>query len=252
MTGAPATGDQPHEGEARRATLTGVRPAQRKRLTEEVTEHLLALIASDRLEELALPPERDLCDQLSVSRNVLREALAALDHVGVIETRGKTRVASTARARAQLVARVPSGHLTRELMLEPIEVRLILEPEAAALAAERATGDDLRAIERWLDAMAAGIRDDESVVEYDSAFHVSIARAASNRMLAELVGALAEALRPSRELSFRPSGSAKAALEDHYEIFAAIGRRDARGARGAMDAHLRHVEEFIRATIAPT
>lgn len=93
------------------AALTGVRPAQRRRLTEEVVAQLLELIAAAEQEELALPVERELCVQLGVSRNVVREALSVLDGQGVVETQGKARVAFAGRARAQLVARVPGRAL---------------------------------------------------------------------------------------------------------------------------------------------
>lgn len=248
MNRAPVQGE-PRDVEATRPTLSGIVPAQRKRLPEEVADHLLELIAASDEDELSLPTERQLCERLGVSRNVVREALSALDHVGVIETHGKRRVALTARAHAQLVARVPNQRLTRELMLEPIELRLILEPAAAALAAERATAADLAEIERYLEAMADAIRSGGRFVEQDSAFHVAIARAANNDMLADLIGALADALRPSRELSFKPSGAAEAALADHRKIFAAISARDAQRAHEAMVVHLRHVGDLIRSTL---
>ena len=75
-----------------------IRPARRRGLAHEVAEQLVGIIAAGPSAEIALPPERQLCEQLEVSRNVLREALAALDQMGLIETRGKTRVGLTARA----------------------------------------------------------------------------------------------------------------------------------------------------------
>jgi GntR family transcriptional repressor for pyruvate dehydrogenase complex len=231
------------------AALTGVRPAQRRRLTEEVVAQLLELIAAAEQEELALPVERELCVQLGVSRNVVREALSVLDGQGVVETRGKARVAFAGRARAQLVARVPGRALADGRMLEPIELRLIIEPEAAALAAQRATARDVRELERWLDGLAGGIERGESLVEYDLAFHVAIARSTQNDMLADLVRALADALRPSRTASFRPRGAPEAALADHRRIVDGIRGRDAPRAREAMAEHLRHVERLVRASL---
>lgn len=244
------------EGSARRdeaperPTLTGARPARRKGLPHEVADQLLDLIATSSSSEVALPPERQLCEELAVSRNVLREALAALDHMGVIETRGKNRVGLTPRARALALARASTLAPVRELLLDPIEVRRILEPESAALAAKRATEQSIREIEQTIELMDAGIRRDESVVEYDSAFHVAIARATTNQILIELVGALSESLRPSRELSFRPTEASGEALEDHRAILGAIRAGDARGARRAMRSHLDHVEQLIRSTVS--
>ena len=233
-----------------RARLTGARPARRKGLPQEVADQLLDLIAGSGTPEVVLPPERELGDELAVSRNVLREALAALDHMGAIETRGKRRIGITPRARALALARASTSAPVRELLGDPIEVRRILEPESAALAAERATEQSIREIEQTIELMREGIEREESVVEYDSAFHVAIARATTNQILIELVGALGEALRPSRELSFRPTGAPGAALGDHQAILEAIRAGDAAAARTAMRSHLDNVEQLIRSTVS--
>jgi DNA-binding FadR family transcriptional regulator len=231
-------------------SLSGLRPTRRRSLPHDVADQLIELIASSTGGEVALPPERRLCEQLSVSRNVLREALSALDHQGVVETRGKARVGVTARARAALVARVPSGGPERELVLDPIEVRRMLEPEAAALAAQRAGEDAIGELERWLGRMKEGVARGERVVEYDSAFHVAIAQATGNHTLVALIGALTDALRDSRERSFTPDGAAEAAIDDHRAIVTAIRARDAPAAEQAMRAHLARVEDLIRASLA--
>lgn len=233
-----------------RARLTGTRPARRRGLAQEVADQLLELIAATGSFEVVLPSERQLCDDLEVSRNVLREALAGLDHMGVVETRGKNRVGLTSRARALVVARASTAAPVRELLLDPIEVRRILEPEVAALAARRADAQALREIEQAIELMDEGIRRGESVMEYDSAFHVAIARATANQILVELVDSLNEALRASREVSFRPTEASRAALRDHRAILKAIRASDARAARRTMRAHLDHVEELIRSTVA--
>jgi GntR family transcriptional repressor for pyruvate dehydrogenase complex len=243
-------GSAPSDNSGGRATLTGARPARRRGLPQEVADQLLELIAASDSQEVALPAERQLCDDLAVSRNVLREALAALDHMGVVETRGKNRIGLTARARALVLARASSATPVRELLIDPMEVRRILEPESAALAAKRATDRSLREIEQTIELMDEGIRRNQSVVEYDSAFHVAIARATANQILIELIGALSETLRPSREVSFRPTEASTAALGDHRAILAAIRSGDARAARKAMRSHLDHVEQLIRASVS--
>jgi GntR family transcriptional regulator, transcriptional repressor for pyruvate dehydrogenase complex len=237
-------------GDPEPARLTGARPARRKGLPHEVADQLLELIANSGSPQVTLPSERQLGDDLAVSRNVLREALAALDHMGVVETRGKKRIGDTSRARALLLARASTQPPERELLLDPIEVRRILEPESAALAAKRASDQSIREIKHTIDLMDAGVRRGESVIEYDSAFHIAIARATANQILIELVGALGEALRPSRELSFRPTEASRAALEDHRAILEAIQAGDARAARRAMRSHLDHVEDLIRSTVS--
>ena len=97
----------PADAPARAAGALGaVRPMERRRLPDDVAAQLLDLVAASSGSEVALPAERALCEQLGVSRNVLREALAALSQAGVIETRGKARIAHVGRARASRVARL--------------------------------------------------------------------------------------------------------------------------------------------------
>jgi DNA-binding FadR family transcriptional regulator len=226
------------------------RPTQRRNLPHEVTAQLLELIAASSSPDLVLPAERQLCVQLSVSRNVLREALAALHQAGVIETRGKTRIAHVGSARAQLISQLPDDPGSEgDMVLDPIEVRRMLEPEVASVAAKRASPDGVREIERWVSLMADAAERGEAVVDYDSAFHVAIARATGNRTLVELVRALNDALKPSRALSFRPERAAALALEDHQSILTAIRDQDGPAARKAMRRHLDRVERLIRASL---
>lgn len=226
--------------------LPSARPARRRSLPVETADQLIQLIAAGTSAELALPSERLLSEQLEVSRNVLREALAALEGLGVVELHGKTRTGIVARARAQMVARAPIVDLEREMVLDPMEVRLIVEPESAALAAARATDDAIAEIERWVTMMADGIARSERVVDYDAAFHVAVAGASSNHTLGQLVAALNEAVRQSREQSFEPPDAATNALQDHRAILDAIRAGDPAGARMAMREHLERVEVLIR------
>ena len=229
--------------------LPSVRPARRRSLPVETADQLTQLIADGTTAELTLPPERSLCEQLQVSRNVLREALASLEGLGVVELHGKTRTGIVARARAQMVARAPIVDLEREMVLDPMEVRLIVEPESAALAAARASDQAIAEIDRWVTLMAEGVARAERVVDYDAAFHVAVAGASGNHTLGQLVAALNDVVRHSREQSFRPADAATNALHDHRAVLDAIRARDPAGARDAMREHLERVEVLIRETL---
>jgi GntR family transcriptional repressor for pyruvate dehydrogenase complex len=225
------------------ATLRALRPTQRRKLPDDVADQLLDLIASSAGSEIVLPAERALSEQLSVSRNVLREALAALQHAGVIETRGKARIAHVGQARARRVARLPRPS---DPVLDPMEVRRILEPEVASLAAKRATPDALRDLERYIALMEEATLRGDTVVDYDSAFHVAIAAATGNETLVALVRVLNDVLRASRELSFEPDSAPRKAIADHAAILSAIRAKDAVGAATAMGHHLDRVESLMR------
>jgi DNA-binding FadR family transcriptional regulator len=232
-----------------RAPARGLRAVGRRNLSEEVVDRLLEFVADGTAPERQLPVERVLCERLDVSRNTVREALSTLTHLGVVETRGKSRYGSLVGARALLASRA-RGHLAeRELLQHPLEARRILEPSMAALAAERATDADLDEIERALDAMEASIGDGSEVVLYDSAFHAAVARASGNPTLVFLINALTDALAESREVSFRPDVGAKTAVEGHRQIMAALRAHDPVAAKEAMLGHINDIERLIRLSL---
>ena len=238
----------PADAPARAAGALGaVRPMERRRLPDDVAAQLLDLVAASSGSEVALPAERALCEQLGVSRNVLREALAALSQAGVIETRGKARIAHVGRARASRVARLETGggH-DADPVLDPMEVRRILEPEVASLAAKRASAEATDDMERYVTLMEEAAARGDSLVDYDSAFHVAIAQATGNGTLVALVRALNDTLRESRGLSFRPEAAPAQAISDHAAILAAIRAGDPAAATAAMRHHLDRVEGLIR------
>jgi GntR family transcriptional regulator, transcriptional repressor for pyruvate dehydrogenase complex len=225
-------------------------PARHRSLKEAIVEQLLDLISAHETAELRLPPERVLAEQLAVSRASLREALSALVHSGVVKTRGRAKYGDPARARAQTLTRLTTPESEREVLTDPLEVRRMLEPEVASRAAERATDRALDEIEPWLRLMEEGVRRGERVVEYDSAFHVAVARATGNSTLTGVIEGLTDLVSESRELSFWPAESAALALAGHRRILAALRERDSEEARRAMAAHLDHVEALIRETLA--
>jgi GntR family transcriptional repressor for pyruvate dehydrogenase complex len=227
----------------------GLRPARRRTLSEELTRQLLEQIAADESADARLPSERTLAELFGVSRASVREALSALNELGVVETRGKSKYAHPGRARATLLGREATQSSEQTLVAEPIEVRQILEPEVAARAAERITPRALAEVTSWVRLAEEAAERGESIFDYDSAFHVSIARATQNETLVQLIGALMESLRESRERSFVPPEAVATALEDHRAIVSALAAGDAAGARKAMRVHIDHVEALIRLTL---
>jgi GntR family transcriptional repressor for pyruvate dehydrogenase complex len=220
-------------------------------LPEEITDQLLELIISGGFPDNRLPSERVLCERLDVSRGSVREAVSTLHHLGVIEMRGKVRFGRPDRALIQVVARSPGVEDERTLVGDPMEARRILEPETAALAAERGSQEALNEIGSWLSRMEEAARDDEgSLVAYDSAFHISIAKATGNDTLVRLVAALTENPSRGRAFSFRPPEGIERSVSGHREILEAIRSHDRERARRAMDAHLDQVEELIRLTLS--
>lgn len=170
-----------------------------------------------------------------------------LDHVGAIETRGKSKYGRPAMTVAQTIAADRS--VEREFVSGPLEARRIPESEVAALAAIRASDDSLSAIRQGLRGMEDAARRGKEGIDEDTAFHVAVARATENRTLQLLVRLLSDSLHESRALSFAPREALETALQDHIRILEAIDAGDSHRASRAMERHLHHVESLILASL---
>jgi DNA-binding FadR family transcriptional regulator len=191
-----------------------------------------------------LSDETALSERFGVSRTVVREAIKVLASKGLVETRPK--VGTQVRPRRYwnlldsdvLAWRYETG--PDEGFLEAIsEVRGIIEPPAAVLAAQRATDDELANILTWCERMEeAAAEDGDDYIDADMAFHTAILDACHNDLLAQLSDTITMALRLSRRLTVSVAGSSLAAMPAHWAVARAIGDRDAQAAECAMRALL--------------
>lgn len=192
-----------------------------------------------------LPDETALSEQFGVSRTVVREAIKVLASKGLVESRPK--VGTQVRPRRNwnlldadvLAWRYEVG--PDEGFLEDIsEVRGIIEPPAAALAAARATPDEVAEIVAWCDRMeAAAAADGDDYIDADMAFHTAILDACHNDLLAQLSDTITMTLRLSRRLTASIPGSSLAAMPAHRVLVQAISDRSPRAAESAMHELLR-------------
>ncbi|WP_305988368.1 FadR/GntR family transcriptional regulator [Roseibium sp. MMSF_3544] len=198
-----------------------------------------------------LPPERELCDTLGVSRGVLRKALTVLEAEGVVHRKvGKGTFLGDAYAIAGATSESLMFLADRTSPHEAMVARLIMEPELTALAAVHATPRHLVRLRELTQEMRAATSW-PSYEELDFAFHTEIAEAAGNTLLSELHW-LVNKVRVSVVWSRLdvPEGGPPAdyhSFTEHEAIVAALERRDVTGAKNAMRAHLKSV----RATFLP-
>ncbi len=127
-----------------------------------------------------------------------------------------------------------------------MEARTLLEPPMARLAAERATLQSLEIIEQFLDLMERGPDGRELITDYDSGFHVSIARATRNPTLVHVVSAISDAIASTRRLSLRAPGGTELSIAGHRAILNALIDRDGPRAEATMRAHLQDVTRLIQ------
>ena len=220
-------------------------PIRRERIPESIVAQIQERLERGEIKPGdQLPSERVLAEQLRVSRPSVREALRSLELLGVTESRpgGGTfiRVASPDALLRPLAA------LTRAHDLEDIlEVRELLEPALAALAARRAHEGDLVALRAILAEQENKVSRGESFVEEDTRFHYLVAQAAKNELVLRMLGVIMDVLRVSRAEWLQSPERARASLEGHRALLAAIERHDAEAARAASADHVHHVGEGV-------
>jgi GntR family transcriptional regulator, transcriptional repressor for pyruvate dehydrogenase complex len=195
-----------------------------------------------------LPPERELAQQFGVSRTAVREAVKALREKGMVEAypgRGTFITDGTSYTIKQSLDRMmKTGQAEGSLYLA--EVREILEPEIAALAATRADEEDISAMREAVAIMDSAKKDPDEFIEADLDFHLALAEAATNPFILSLIDSIVGVLREQRLRIFHVDGGPERGQYHHKRILDAVEHRDALGAREAMKAHLRQVRDDSR------
>jgi DNA-binding FadR family transcriptional regulator len=225
-----------------------IQAIESQRLYRQIAAQLSALIAAGEFSEGSrLPSERDLAEQLGVSRPSVREALIALEVQGKVEVRVGAGV-FVSRARPVAVADPTSeGQGPFELL----RARWLIEGETAWEAAHNASADDLGAVRRAVEQMQRRQREKRDAEDADRDFHLAIARATHNSVLVAVVRDLWDqgrgAIWKRMEHHFQTPELRAAALRDHRAVLDALEARDQRRSRAAMRQHLERVDrEFNR------
>jgi DNA-binding FadR family transcriptional regulator len=224
-----------------------VEPIKSTRIYEEIVRQVKQLIAEGKLKSGdQLPPERELAEKFRVSRTSVREALRALQSRGLIEIRageGTFIRDVSVESLIEPLALVILPH--REAVGELFEARRLLEPSIAALAARRATREEIAEMERILEEQAREVAQGRTGMAQDTALHTAIANSAHNRAITRIVNALMDLLAQSREESLHTPGRPTRSHQDHRRILDAIRRRDEVAAHRAMLDHLIAVETLL-------
>jgi GntR family transcriptional repressor for pyruvate dehydrogenase complex len=221
-------------------------PIQSSRLYEQIVEQIEqrvldgVLIPGDKL-----PSERELCEQFGVSRTVVREAVRALREKGLVDIqpgRGTFITNGTSEAMRNtlgLVFKVGQDSAQTDL----IQVRAILEPEFAALAAENATQWDIVELQVAIAAMDKVLDDVDKFIEADQTFHLVLANATHNSLIPLLIDPIVDLLWEQRKRIFLNTGGARRGQYHHKRILEAVIQGDKEAAREAMRSHMEQIRE---------
>lgn len=215
-----------------------------RKLYQQVADRIVAAINEGKYSlGKRLPSERDLAEEFSVSRPTIREAMIALEIRGLVEARHGSGI--------YVAAALPQESADTELDVGPFELteaRRLFEGEAAALAASTITDEELDALDRLVDDMAAH-RNSSEGEHADGAFHLAIAEATRNSAIANVIENLWE-LRYKSPLCVNifargRLGGVQQPVDDHRIIVQALRSRDPKAAREAMHAHLDNVVHSV-------
>ncbi|WP_371194711.1 FadR/GntR family transcriptional regulator [Glaciecola sp. SC05] len=214
------------------------------RLYMKVAEQLRKLIETDVIKPgERFPSERELADQLGVSRPTVREAMIALEMTGVIEIRSGSGIYARKVKSMSTLLKDDSGIGPFEIL----EIRQIIEAEACALAAERISEEELVQLKQTLREMKEEEKREDSSEKADQRFHEIIAQSSQNSAIESVVSWLWK-LRNESMLStaflarIRKEGI-HPSISEHQAIYDALAARDAEAARQAMKRHLESATE---------
>jgi GntR family transcriptional repressor for pyruvate dehydrogenase complex len=218
-----------------------VAKARRAPVYEEVMVRLEGLVNQGRLKPGdRLPAERMLAERMHVSRATLREALRMMQLQGLITSR---------RGSGNFIAGGKAEDLAQALhhlaLRDIFELRLLVEPSIAALAAERAGAQDLSRLESILQQQEQELKQRRISAQTDTAFHSVLAEATHNRALLQIGASLMTIISPSRNENLQTQERARLSLRSHRRIAEAIQAGKPIEARRAMEEHIRSIDPKV-------
>jgi DNA-binding FadR family transcriptional regulator len=222
-----------------------------KNVHGNTVDHLgIAILAGHYPVGGSLPPEPILGEELGVSRTVIREAVKALGAKGLVSTGPKvgTRVLPSDRWNwfdPDVIIWQSRVGLTPEFLRDLQDLRLVVEPAAVKLAAERATAEDIEKIEAAYEGMRSAVEDGGDYVTHDLLFHQGMLFACRNRMLIQMNKALSALLRTSFEVSTKMKDGPRSSLPMHRAVLDAIIARNPVKAERAIRALIESANDDI-------
>lgn len=221
-------------------------------LTHQIVNELgLAIVQGKYDGSNPFPIEADLCEQFGVSRSVLREAVKMLTSKGLLRARPRQGTwvqpeHSWNLLDPDVLRWLLDRKFSIDLLCDFTEIRMAIEPQAAAFAAVRASEEEKKSIADALDRMRAAERGDDDALQSDIAFHVAILEAGGNRFFSQLKDLVETALKISIRLTNQYKGVALASVDDHRAVYDAIAAGNSDQAKALSTALIEEAYDLIR------
>ncbi len=217
------------------------------RLCEEITARIRELVARTRLRPGdRLPPERHLAELFQVSRNSVREAIKRLEQHGVLVSKPGSGTFIADQSETGLSQALEQAFIRERSRLADIfELRILLEPQIAFLAAQRITDQDRARLDEMIRQQERAIAENRDYQEHDLAFHDFIAACTGNEAISRLMEKVQDMLTESRDEPLRSPRRDAESFAGHQRIHQALRERDADRAREAMIRHLQETQHRL-------
>lgn len=214
-----------------------------KKMHDEIVDQIEALIKNGRIKAGdRLPAERDLAEQFEVSRNTIREAIKALAEKAVVVSR---RGSGTYVAEGALNCMIDGLTRRTHRLKEIFELRKILEPQIARLAAQRITPVTIAALEEVVQQQHETLATCRNQVELDERFHRLVVQATGNSVLSNVYETLHEVLAESRIRELQSMERNRSSLDHHLQLVRALKKHDPDEAAELMHQHMEQVEKNL-------
>ena len=227
-------------------------PVETEKIYLKVVDQIVQLIREGRFKPGdRLPPERTVAEQMGISRPTVREAVAALEVIGVLEIKPGQGTFVTSADFEGLRSKAYSTFLDERSPYEIMEVRKAIESYAAALAAERGTPEQIAEIGQAVQAISDTATENQEWNEVaDRQFHEALGKASGNGVLADVCNILLDmcqqkVLARLKELGRHVPGSLEKNVEEHSQIYEAIRARDPKAAQNLVWQHFENAEHDI-------
>ncbi|NCD25909.1 MAG: FadR family transcriptional regulator [Deltaproteobacteria bacterium] len=217
------------------------------RLYESISSRIRDLVARTNLRPGdRLPPERHLADLFQVSRNSVREAIKSLEQQGILISKAGSGTFIADQSASSLSSALERVFIReRHRLADIFELRLVLEPQIAFLAAQRITDEECDRLDAMIGHQERALAENAAYQEHDLAFHDFIAACTGNEAIAQLMEKLQDMLTESRDEALRSTRRERESLVGHRQIRQALRDRDPKRARRAMTSHLQQTRHCL-------
>jgi DNA-binding FadR family transcriptional regulator len=223
------------------------KPVKKTRVYEEIVVKIKDMLEKGRLKSGdQLPGERELSEVFQVSRSSVREALRTLETQGYLESRHGDGTYIASKPVESLVRSLASVIFSeKDSQMELFEMRRLIEPQLAYLAAERATQEEIAMMEQALVLQEEAVARGETGTDVDKSFHYIMAKATKNKVLLRLTDSMRDLLAESRDKYLQVEGRPGKSISRHRQVLDAIKAKDGELAAQVMLEHVQDIEECL-------